>query len=327
MKMAVEKDEDFADLINSHTWMDWDLMQADFHEISTEELFEGLTALELYVNKKFAMELAERKDAVFHLRKLIQDGRYWNQTGPGKGWSPIHAIHILALIKNRESLQLLLDTLRYRGNDLDEWLDNATSLIVAFGEDAIEPLLEFTKDETLEPYARSTATTALAMLTRNNPLYANSVMRHLIELLNTTGEDTFANLIVHDIALFHDTSVIPEIHKVFEEEKILEFFMREENFISKINGKDDEKEIEMNTRDPLSHFSRENIESLHKIQSKEEDFSRLEEDDFEPEIEDEDLENEVKEIKPKMEKIGRNEPCPCGSGKKYKKCCMDKEKS
>lgn len=25
-------------------------------------------------------------------------------------------------------------------------------------------------------------------------------------------------------------------------------------------------------------------------------------------------------------KIGRNDPCPCGSGKKYKKCCLDKEK-
>lgn len=24
-------------------------------------------------------------------------------------------------------------------------------------------------------------------------------------------------------------------------------------------------------------------------------------------------------------KIGRNEPCPCGSGKKYKKCCLEKE--
>ena len=24
-------------------------------------------------------------------------------------------------------------------------------------------------------------------------------------------------------------------------------------------------------------------------------------------------------------KIGRNEPCPCGSGKKYKNCCLDKE--
>lgn len=24
-------------------------------------------------------------------------------------------------------------------------------------------------------------------------------------------------------------------------------------------------------------------------------------------------------------KVGRNEPCPCGSGKKYKKCCLEKE--
>ena len=23
----------------------------------------------------------------------------------------------------------------------------------------------------------------------------------------------------------------------------------------------------------------------------------------------------------KGEKVGRNDPCPCGSGKKYKKCC------
>jgi len=23
-------------------------------------------------------------------------------------------------------------------------------------------------------------------------------------------------------------------------------------------------------------------------------------------------------------KVNRNDPCPCGSGKKYKKCCMDK---
>ncbi|OGJ17368.1 hypothetical protein A3K73_06115 [Candidatus Pacearchaeota archaeon RBG_13_36_9] len=29
-------------------------------------------------------------------------------------------------------------------------------------------------------------------------------------------------------------------------------------------------------------------------------------------------------IEPKR-KIGRNSPCPCGSGKKYKKCCIDKD--
>lgn len=26
-------------------------------------------------------------------------------------------------------------------------------------------------------------------------------------------------------------------------------------------------------------------------------------------------------------KVGRNDPCPCGSGKKYKQCCMMKEKA
>lgn len=28
----------------------------------------------------------------------------------------------------------------------------------------------------------------------------------------------------------------------------------------------------------------------------------------------------------KGKKIGRNEPCPCGSGKKYKRCCYHKDK-
>ena len=48
---------------------------------------------------------------------------------------------------------------------------------------------------------------------------------------------------------------------------------------------------------------------------------------------DEKLEKEIGNLKPpqkvqfengifKMRKIGRNEPCPCGSGKKYKKCCL-----
>jgi len=32
---------------------------------------------------------------------------------------------------------------------------------------------------------------------------------------------------------------------------------------------------------------------------------------------------ELKQIQngQKTQKVGRNDPCPCGSGKKYKKCC------
>ena len=34
----------------------------------------------------------------------------------------------------------------------------------------------------------------------------------------------------------------------------------------------------------------------------------------------------VKKQPRRVQKIGRNDPCPCGSGKKYKKCCMQKDK-
>ena len=32
-------------------------------------------------------------------------------------------------------------------------------------------------------------------------------------------------------------------------------------------------------------------------------------------------ENKTPYVKPASEKVGRNDPCPCGSGKMYKMCC------
>ena len=34
----------------------------------------------------------------------------------------------------------------------------------------------------------------------------------------------------------------------------------------------------------------------------------------------------VKPVKRDKEKVGRNDPCPCGSGKKYKRCCGAEDK-
>jgi preprotein translocase subunit SecA len=33
----------------------------------------------------------------------------------------------------------------------------------------------------------------------------------------------------------------------------------------------------------------------------------------------------VKQVRRTQPKVGRNDPCPCGSGKKYKKCCLARE--
>jgi tetratricopeptide (TPR) repeat protein len=35
----------------------------------------------------------------------------------------------------------------------------------------------------------------------------------------------------------------------------------------------------------------------------------------------------VKTAEAKPSKLGRNSPCPCGSGKKYKKCCLNKDEA
>ena len=41
---------------------------------------------------------------------------------------------------------------------------------------------------------------------------------------------------------------------------------------------------------------------------------------------DENIKNAVEEkqkpVRREGKKVGRNDPCPCGSGKKYKKCCL-----
>jgi len=36
---------------------------------------------------------------------------------------------------------------------------------------------------------------------------------------------------------------------------------------------------------------------------------------------DEEPEKKTEKKHPQSDKVGRNDPCPCGSGKKYKKCC------
>ncbi len=36
------------------------------------------------------------------------------------------------------------------------------------------------------------------------------------------------------------------------------------------------------------------------------------------------LAREPARVAPAAPKVGRNDPCPCGSGKKFKKCCVDR---
>ena len=174
--VQVYDDEDFAYLIRDETEIEWEDIQDNLPGYPTAVLIDLLTELGLYVNKQLAREISKRDDAVFYLRKLIQDGKHWQNGGPGDGWSPIHIIHILPLIKNKAAFELLLDIIRYHEDDLNYWqTEDVPSLMFAFWEEFIELLKEFSEDETLEAFARSTAIEALLTLGIKFPQYQNDV--------------------------------------------------------------------------------------------------------------------------------------------------------
>lgn len=53
-------------------------------------------------------------------------------------------------------------------------------------------------------------------------------------------------------------------------------------------------------------------------------FDEGEYNEDEEEIEVEEIDREAQRTIVKGDRVGRNDPCPCGSGKKYKKCCLSK---
>lgn len=294
--MEGDKDEELADWIGEYRDFDWAEIKKDMPKMSTEELVDLMVELELYVNKTIALEIAKREDAVFWLRRLIQNRELWLPEKGGDAFAPIQAIRILALIKTNEALELLLDSLRYLNEDLGDILtEEPTALLFAFGEGVIGKLKEFSADETLEPFTRGTSVTALVLLAKKFPSRANEVKEHLVKLLNTTKDRTAASLIADDLATFHDPSLLREIERAFKEGRMDDFTRWNdiEDAFNDVGGTLEEFFL----KEPLYFFSSGNIKNLHALCYP----SRK---------------------KKTAKKAGRNEPCPCGSGKKYKKCCI-----
>src|SRR3990172_4058783 len=258
MKMAeelinietTEESDDLEDLIDENTIYYWDELQEVIIEMDLESLIKTMVGLELFVNKTLALEISKRDDAVFHLRRIIQDGDYWGDDGLGKGWAPIHTIFILQLIKNKEALQLLLDVFRYRRNDITNRITGEVSgLFYYFGENGIKNLIEFTKDETLEPFGRAEAIISLVALAKMHTSHKEEIMRHILNLIRTTDDITFASLIADDLAAFQDKSVRPILKKAFQDGRIINLFIHEKEVESIING-NTTYEMERYTVDP-----------------------------------------------------------------------------
>jgi hypothetical protein len=286
--------------------------------ISTAELVDDLARSGLDIDRHLVEELLRRGIAAVPCLAQVLDGdRYWRlEKEVGDGWAPISALHLLAAIADPDGLEPILRVLHRRPDDLGDWLtEDIPSILACFGPAAVEPVKELVSNRYLDVYVRVAGSGALSLIAREHPDCKDEIVDFFHEILVREGEDkTFLSFCVGDLAEIKDPSAKPIMRSLFDgsriDEEIITWSLIED--IYQTWGDD----LLASKEDPMRFFSPENLNYLRKlteeIQSEHRTqttvpWSALEE--------------------PEKRKVGRNDPCPCGSGKKYKKCCLQKTRS
>ena len=270
-------------------------------------------------------ECARRGDEMAaHLGELLAKDYYWGEDqSAGEWWLLHHAVMILGLIPGERAGDLLVGFMRRideaRDENLHDWLagywpaffrnkpEGVRALLRALAEDrASDPFVRFEAanaaiacsalPESVWPLERALEWAAGIAFTRNEDrdlrvLLGNTLLR-FARPQHRRGIESLADL---------ETEMGP----VFTRDDITRIYA--------IRGEPPEWE---RFADPWKFYALEEI--AQRVLDRAEDVVREErealaqdgwEDFGEP------------YVRPGP-KVGRNDPCPCGSGKKYKKCCM-----
>jgi hypothetical protein len=274
-------------------------------------------------------ECARRGDEMLDaLTELLEKDYYWgDDQSDGEWWRLLHAVMILGLIASQRAGELLVRFMR-RIDDaeddlLDEWLsDEWPQLFLNKPASVLPALHALADDDDVGWYARSNATdAAIAWVQTNDPqalesaldraaavAFSKSEHVHMRSLLAGTllrfararhrrGLDTLANQQPEDAQWFDRTDVI------------------------RAYASGGEPPHWLGGEEPWAFYSPEAIADRQRQWA--EADAELESGGGEPVDSDGVPADDVSDapyVRPEA-KVGRNDPCPCGSGKKYKKCC------
>ncbi|MDT0644097.1 DUF1186 domain-containing protein [Zunongwangia sp. F363] len=301
----------------------------------------------------------ERKPLIEDLIKVLQDSilrhDYFEENYDGEDFQlfPIHAILLLVELKAGESLESFLELLKQDADFLEIWFGDfinevVKAVVLEMGEIRMEELFNFLKLPNLYTFAKSHISEAIITLLSQKPELKNQILQNYRDLLQFYIEkDTDVNyadstayaLIISDCMEAGFKELLPEIEQLYKQDLVA----------LDVNG--DFEKVEEHIQQPNFNtiglkFAKAGIFEKYKIWKEdyenylEKEFEDLEledkemdffDDDFNFDEDDEDddyfLDDFISENQPlrKEKEPGRNDPCPCGSGKKYKKCCMNKK--
>ncbi|PNU19855.1 hypothetical protein C2E25_10510 [Geothermobacter hydrogeniphilus] len=214
---------------------------------------------------------------------------------------------------------LLLDNLI--GDVLTE---NMKGMLARTCGDRVDSLKALVEDETVNEFARSAALRALLDLVLIGSLAHSEMAEYCTELL--TGRLEKCPSHIWDAAVFmaeqlHLVETLPLIETAFQQGLMEPGFQSLAEIKRVLSRPQDEKGLAAR-RETAASFDM--VREMSLFARNWEDGAGLAPEDP-AELLAEPRAARLRQFLPKTGKVGRNEPCPCGSGKKYKKCCIDQK--
>ncbi|WP_006748108.1 UPF0149 family protein [Thioalkalivibrio paradoxus] len=318
---------------------------ADLAGMSDDELIAKLTELEDRVPRILIDECIRRADTLLpRLHALLADDTMWRpqpDESPAPWWALLHALFILGAIRGEaagRAFAAALERLRTHPEDsLWEWISTEFPQLCAGKEDFIRPvLLDIARDRALEPLSRVLAMEWLA------DSYVDDAGEGLDELLDWVASlttDASEDRMVAEIAGMVLVDHPRERFQALLMSLATSFEAEDPSFGAPYSVADVEQAFSDSPQRPFQppHF----LSFYNPIEIRERQLrwqgerGGFGDDDFGDDVlgigqDALGWENETLPLPfdtpyvREHPKVGRNDPCPCGSGRKYKKCCMGK---
>ena len=275
-----------------------------------------------------------------YLRQPHEDDFLWldNEDDPeeiagGKWWLRFHAAMILGLIQSEQAGLLLVELMRRMSqeddDDLQDWLSGYWPAFFLNKPDTVLPSLRaLCEDRDMDQYMRANAIeTVIATFSRQGGEALEQALAWLVGIAENEDEDWEFRLSAASLLLHFPREQYRHLMEDLAEQQggFMAYFSAQE-VQQAYTGKYFPPEWERFT-DPWKFYEPDAI-TKRQIRWREEDAKEKQRilnrdagklaNPYIPYVPQETY------IRPEP-KIGRNDPCPCGSGKKYKKCCLANE--
>lgn len=245
---------------------------------------------------------------------IVVDPRSWG-VPPPDWWALIHTTFILGAIPDPACDAPLLSAMRdaeARGND---WIIGAIpSILGARGARLRTTLMRILDDRAERAGVRCTALDGLAATTLVDPKGRDEVFARIGDVFTTTTDDAWVRQHAGQVLLDFQERAYEQALMNFAEEAVANLDAERGRGIPGGVPFDDADVIRA-FREPqdLSHY-RENWLDFYDA-----DAIAARQQRWQREATERAARRRTEQIQPK---VGRNDPCPCGSRKKYKRCCL-----